>query len=197
MPLIVSGHGPLYAYRMTPLLGSKSLAARLLRAALLALLCVGTTQSCKAKPSEKDCETAINNVRRINGQDSSDMGADPVAMIRSCRGSSSQASVECMMQAKTEEDLLSCEGDVGNDYFDKEVKATKDRIKKSNDGDDAPDTTADEPTPKEDAVPTEGATEVEDPTKEKAEGEKDEAEKDEGEKDEAPKEAEAPKTKAP
>jgi hypothetical protein len=113
---------------MTPVFPSRIFG--LLRLALVSLLFVGT-MGCKAKPSEKDCKDAINNVRRINQQDSSDMGADPIAMIRSCRGSSSQKSVDCMIRAKTEADLQGCEGEIGGKYFDSEKEATEKRIKES------------------------------------------------------------------
>ena len=65
---------------------------------------------CKAKPSEKACREAIENIRRISGQDANDVGADPVAAVRSCRGNSSKEAVECMRTAKTITDLEACEG---------------------------------------------------------------------------------------
>jgi len=64
---------------------------------------------CKAKPSEKACREAIENIRRISGQDANDVGADPVAAVRSCRGNSSKEAVECMRVAKTITDLEKCE----------------------------------------------------------------------------------------
>jgi hypothetical protein len=100
--------------------------------------------ACKAKPSEQACKEAIDNVRRITEQSTSDMGADPIAMIRSCRGSSSKASVECMRVAKTLEDLNKCEGEIGEKYYKDEVKAAEDKMKKSDDT---------ETPPAEDAAP--------------------------------------------
>jgi hypothetical protein len=74
---------------------------------------LGTTAAgfgCKAKPSEKACREAIENIRKISGQSANEVGADPVASIRSCRGNSSKAAVECWRLAKSEEDLKKCEG---------------------------------------------------------------------------------------
>ncbi len=168
---------------MTPVLGCRSLATRLL---LLALLVVGT-QACRPKPSEKDCRAAINNVQHIYNQGSSDIGADPAAVIRSCRGNSSQKSVDCMIAAKTEEDLTACEGDVGTKYFDKEVKANEDRMKKSQDPDEAtPDEAKpDEATPDE-ATPDEATPDEATPDDAKTDDAKtDEAKTDEAKTDEA------------
>lgn len=115
---------------MTRVVFSKTLAARLLSYSSLALLLVGSV-ACKAKPSEKACEEAINNVNKILGQGSNDMGADPIAVIRSCRGNSSIESVECMRVAKTTEDIKLCEGDIGDKYFQEEVKANQDLLDKA------------------------------------------------------------------
>ena len=73
--------------------------------------------ACKAKPSEKKCREAIENVRLLTSQTQSDVGADPKAAIRSCRANSSKESVECMINAKTEEDLAKCEGELGEETF--------------------------------------------------------------------------------
>ena len=86
---------------------------------------------CKAKPSEEACRDAIRNQRVIAGLSTSDVGADPIAAIRSCQGGSSKETVECMRGAKSLEDLQECEGDVGKKYFEDEEKAREDRMKKS------------------------------------------------------------------
>jgi hypothetical protein len=140
---------------MTPALTSRL--TSLVRLMLVSFLFAGT-MGCKAKPSEKDCKDAINNVRRINGQDSSDMGADPIAMIRSCRGSSSQKSVECMLKAKTQDDLQGCEGEVGGKYFKSEKEATEKRIKESGGADEGDEKPKEELPPEgtpEEAAPSE------------------------------------------
>lgn len=185
---------------MTPVVGSKSRKFGLLSMALMALLFVGLT-GCKAKPSEKDCQTAINNVRRITGQDSSDMGADPIAVIRSCRGNSSQKSVDCMIAAKSEEDLNACEGAVGTEYFKKEVEASEKRIKESGGGEetgDKPTEAAIDAAPAAEVVPSEGTPSEAVPTEvAPSEGTPSEAAPVEGKSGEAaPKEA-APKEAAP
>ena len=79
----------------------------------LVLSAAGLGMGCKAKPSEKSCREAIDNIRRISGQDANKIGTDPIAAIRSCRGNSSKAAVECWRQAKTEADLEKCEKQVG------------------------------------------------------------------------------------
>ncbi len=78
---------------------------------LVLMLSIGVGSiGCKAKPTEKSCKEAIENVRRITTQSASDVGIDPSAAIRSCRANSSKKMVECMRTAKTEADLATCEG---------------------------------------------------------------------------------------
>ncbi|MCP4443765.1 MAG: hypothetical protein GY811_00270 [Myxococcales bacterium] len=79
----------------------------------LGLGTAGMGLGCKAKPSEKACGEAIENIRDITKQGANDVGADPVAAIRSCRGNSSKEAVECMRVAKTLADLEKCEGQAG------------------------------------------------------------------------------------
>lgn len=79
----------------------------------LGLGATGLGLGCKAKPSEKACREAIENIRRISGQDANTVGADPIAAIRSCRGNSSKEAVECMRVAKTLQDLEKCEAQAG------------------------------------------------------------------------------------
>lgn len=78
----------------------------------LGLGVTGLGLGCKAKPSEKACREAINNIRRITEQSANDVGGDPVADVRSCRGNSSKKAVECWRAAKTLEDLARCEQEV-------------------------------------------------------------------------------------
>lgn len=94
---------------MTRVPGCKSLTNRLFGLAMAAALSLGV-QACKAKPSEEACKDAIENMRSIYGQDSNEMGADPIAAIRSCRAQSSKETVECMRTARTPADLAKCEG---------------------------------------------------------------------------------------
>lgn len=130
--------------------------------ALSSLLVLG----CKAKPSEKACAEAIQNMRHITGQDMSDVGAAPEVLIRSCRGNSSKESVECMRAAKTEEDLVRCEGEAGEKFFreaeeerkkNQEKNAAKSKDEQSAKPLPAPDTKVPAPAP---AVPAIDAEEL-------------------------------------
>lgn len=173
--------------------GRTSLVTRLFGLALSAALFL-SLPACKAKPSEEACKEAIDNVRRITEQSTSDMGADPIAMIRSCRGSSSKESVECMRVAKTLDDLNKCEGDIGDKYYKDEVKAAQDKMDKSG-GTEAPPAEevkeeapvaidagaaaapTEAPAAEEPAVPTEEKPDAEKPAAEKPAAEKPSAEK--------------------
>ncbi len=92
---------------------------------LVLMLGVGLGSACKTKPSEKACKEAIENVRRITTQSASDVGADPIAAIRSCRANSSKEMVECMRTAKTEDDLAKCEGEGEGAAKESETKEPK------------------------------------------------------------------------
>lgn len=63
-----------------------------------------------SKPKSEDCKKAVDNIRAIYGTAGVDFGATPEAAIRSCRGSASRESVQCMINAKTMDDLRACEG---------------------------------------------------------------------------------------
>jgi hypothetical protein len=65
-----------------------------------------------AKPKAEDCEKAVANIRAIYGTAGIDFGVSPEAAVRSCRGGTRRASVQCMINAKTMEDLRACEGGV-------------------------------------------------------------------------------------
>lgn len=88
----------------------------MIRAILIAVMSALLAAGCEAKPSEEDCEKAIENVRRISGLSRADVGADPKAAIRSCQANSSRATVQCMIEAKTMEDIVACEGKEGKKY---------------------------------------------------------------------------------
>ncbi len=142
-------------------------------APLALALCSLPTSACKAKPSEKACKEAIENVRRINRQDTSDVGADPTAAIRSCRGNSSKETVECMRTAKTQEDVRRCEGEEGEKYFNEAQEALEKQEAKSGGGaapatDAAPaapeGTAPTEATPPSETAPPSEAAETEEPS---------------------------------
>jgi hypothetical protein len=85
--------------------------------ALVAGLTLATSLAACDKPQEKDCKEAVANIRRIYGTQGIDYGADPQAMVRSCRGSASRDSVRCFIAAKSIEDLNACEGGTFTDMF--------------------------------------------------------------------------------
>jgi hypothetical protein len=74
-----------------------------------------------AKPDEERCALAVENIRRINNL-KEEVGVKPETMIRSCRAHSSRESVECMIAAADQADLVKCEGDVGAEFYDKAQK---------------------------------------------------------------------------
>jgi hypothetical protein len=73
----------------------------LLSAALLSLV------ACD-KPSEADCQKAIENINKIYGQEN--VAKDTAPAIRKCRSSSKNKEVQCKIAAKDEKDLAACEG---------------------------------------------------------------------------------------
>ena len=79
------------------------------------------------KPSTEECEKAIDNVRRIRSLEDVDVGADPRAAVRSCRGNSNKETVRCFVAARTEEDLRACEGAVGEKYLEQEREIQRKR----------------------------------------------------------------------
>jgi hypothetical protein len=80
---------------------------------------------CSTKPSEESCEKAVNNIRKLTGQSNTDVGADKRAAVRSCRAQSSKDKVECMVEARTVEELDKCGG-----KFAAEVKKMMEEQKK-------------------------------------------------------------------
>ena len=94
---------------------------------------------CSTKPSQEACEKAVNNIRKLTGQSNTDVGADKRAAVRSCRAQSSKDKVECMVEARTVEELDKCGG-----KFAAEVKKMMDEQKKAAAGGAPP---AGEPTP--------------------------------------------------
>jgi hypothetical protein len=60
------------------------------------------------KPSEENCKKAVENMRELLGTDNG-VSSDTTAAVRSCKGGSTKASVDCAIAAKTVEDLEKCE----------------------------------------------------------------------------------------
>ena len=97
----------------------------------LALVFAASCNSCSKKPSEAECRAAIENVRDILGLQSSTAEVDIDKAIRSCRGSSTKETARCLTEAKSEEELAACEGDVGKRYLEQEREAEKARREKA------------------------------------------------------------------
>ena len=74
------------------------------------------------KPKEEDCKKAIENILAIHDTGTDNVGANPSAMIRSCRGSASPASVQCFINARNRGDLEKCEGDTFAKLFAEDGK---------------------------------------------------------------------------
>ena len=68
------------------------------------LLAIG----CGQKPSEENCRKAIANINRINGIDDAAHADQVEPAVRKCRGESTRAAVDCMIAAKTQEDVDAC-----------------------------------------------------------------------------------------
>ncbi|MCG8424944.1 MAG: hypothetical protein MJE77_44235 [Proteobacteria bacterium] len=82
------------------------------------------------KPKEDDCKLALNNIRKLYGTETDDVGADMSAMIRTCRGSASPESVRCFIDAKKKEDLQKCEGDTFAKLFAGDEGGGDEKVKK-------------------------------------------------------------------
>ena len=78
----------------------------------LIIACSITTLAACGKPKAEECKKAIANIREVYRTAGMDFGVSPEAAVRSCRGSASNESVRCMLEAKTMEDLRECEGEV-------------------------------------------------------------------------------------
>jgi len=76
-------------------------------AVLLVMPIVMMNAACN-KPSEENCKKAVENMRELLGTNDG-VTADTTSAIRSCKGGSSKAAVECAIAAKTVEDLEKCE----------------------------------------------------------------------------------------
>lgn len=74
-------------------------------------LALGATSTGCERANEEKCREAVRNVFRITqADDTQNAGPDESAAIRSCRANSSRETVECVIAAKTLQDLEGCEG---------------------------------------------------------------------------------------
>lgn len=62
------------------------------------------------KPSEDACQKAIDNIQKITGIENSAGAPDSAAAVRKCRAQASKTAVQCMIDAKTIENIAACEG---------------------------------------------------------------------------------------
>lgn len=91
---------------------------------LLACVALALGAAACSKPKDDDCKSAIANIRHLYGTANSAQGMSPQAAVRSCRGSASRESVDCIIKAKTLPELESCAG--GGEFLEamKDVAAT-------------------------------------------------------------------------
>ena len=59
------------------------------------------------KPTEEDCQKAIDNINKIHGQTIDKKESAPA--VRKCRSSSTKEAVACMLAATTKEQVQACE----------------------------------------------------------------------------------------
>ena len=60
------------------------------------------------KPSESDCKKAAANMHKVEGIEGSDELLETNRFVRQCRAQFSKKAVQCVMDAKTAEDLDKC-----------------------------------------------------------------------------------------
>jgi hypothetical protein len=97
--------------------------ARDLLAPVLAVALFTGLAGCDAKPTEEACERAVVNIRKLTGETHSELGADRRTAVRSCRAQSSRDTVECYAEARTQEELFSCGGELADAVRQQERKA--------------------------------------------------------------------------
>jgi len=67
------------------------------------------------KGNEERCQAAIENIFSLTGIDKTSSGPDMHAAVRNCRSKASGAAIDCMIAAKTLEELEKCEGGLAKD----------------------------------------------------------------------------------
>jgi hypothetical protein len=81
--------------------------ASLAAVATISLLAV-LSSGCE-KPSEESCRKAISNMQQLMGTDNLRDHASVESEVRRCKGGSSRKSVECAINAKTLQELRTCD----------------------------------------------------------------------------------------
>jgi hypothetical protein len=100
--------------------------ARVLSSLLLVGL-IASVGACARKPTESECTAAVENIRRLTGQDRAEGGMDPKSAVRSCRSRSSLATVGCQTKAQTLDELAGCEGAEGKAILEERRKREAER----------------------------------------------------------------------
>lgn len=91
----------------------KAIQTVLVALAQVAMLATFATSAGCERATEEKCREAVRNVFRITKvDDTQNAGPDESAAIRSCRANSSRQTVDCVIAAKTLDDLAACEGDI-------------------------------------------------------------------------------------
>jgi len=78
--------------------------------AAVAMVLSALVFACGSKPSEESCEQAVDNIRKLTNQTHTSLGADREGAVRACRAQSSGKTVECMAEARTQQELFGCGG---------------------------------------------------------------------------------------
>jgi hypothetical protein len=77
---------------------------------LLLLLLLALAAAACGKASEEDCRKAVINMQKIRGLENDENAPNVEAQVRQCQTSASQKTVDCIIAAKTPDDLDACEG---------------------------------------------------------------------------------------
>ena len=74
------------------------------------VLALAAATGCSKTGNEDRCREAVENIFHITGLDKTGSGPDVHAAVRSCRANASGAAIDCMIAAKTTDDLAKCDG---------------------------------------------------------------------------------------
>jgi hypothetical protein len=103
---------------------------------LALILCV-LAAACTPKPTEEQCAQAVENIRHLTAQTRAEGGIDPKMAIRSCRARSTRETVTCQINAKSLDELVTCEGEEGKKFLEAQRKAEAEAAKKAPPADEA------------------------------------------------------------
>jgi hypothetical protein len=95
---------------------------------LLPIVCIALTAGCQSgKPGEDECRKAVENIERLTRKDGLSRKANAAA-IRSCQARSSKEFVKCATDARTLAELERCEGEVGQEYYERAHESAKETL---------------------------------------------------------------------